>query len=695
MMRRRRIEHRLQPLLVPSSVAVVGATLREHATGRSVLETFRDLDFDGPVYPVNPRYGDIAGEICHPSLADLPEPVDLAIMAVGDARVEDQVKEAIEAGVRAVAIFGSCVVPGDREPALADRLEAMLREADLPSIGVNCMGFCNYEAAVHVNSYRFPQRDPGRITVLAQSGSVFGCLAGSRLKPNFAASVGRETSATVVDYMDYALELGTARVLTLFLEAIRDPQGFEAVLEKAQRKDVPVVALKAGRSDLAARMAVSHTGALAGDDRTIEAVFRKHGVLRASTIDELIATSLLLARARDVAEGALATIHDSGGEREMICDLASDLGVPFAVIGEKTRVRLGERLDYGLEAENPCDAFGTGIDHDGVMRDCFAALMDDPSTALGAFFLDVSQHNGYSRACADACLAAASTTTKPVALITNHSGTDHHELAWDFTHNHDLPVLDGSVPGLKAVSHAFWRRDWRRRPADAPVRPDMDRVHRWRERLRHADEAAGLALLEDYGIATPRHAIVDSEEGAREAAGEIGYPVVLKTAMPGITHKSDVGGVVTGLTDEAGLTRAWRTMARTLGRRCLVAAMAGDGIEAMVGMTRDIQFGPVVLAGAGGVLVELLDDVTAYRPPVSRLEVEETLAGLKFTRLLEGWRGRAAVSSGALVDAVLKMSTIALELGSHLDALDVNPLLITDRGAIALDVLVVPRSDSS
>ncbi len=695
MMRRRRIAHRLQPLLVPSSVAVVGATPREHATGRTVLETFRDLDFDGPLYPVNPRYGEVAGNVCHPSLADLPDLVDLAVMAVGDTRVEDQVAAAIEAGVRAVAIFGSCIVPGDREPALAERLEAMLREAGIPSIGVNCMGFCNFEAAIHVNSYRFPQLDPGRITVLAQSGSVFGCLSGSRLKPNFAASVGRETSATIVDYMDYALELGTARVLTLFLETIRDPQGFEAVLEKAQAKDVPVVALKAGRSDMAARMAVSHTGALAGDDRTIEAVFRKHGVLRASTIDELIATSLLLARARDVGDGALATIHDSGGEREMICDLASDLGVPFAAIGETTRARLGERLDYGLEAENPCDAFGTGVDHDGVMRDCFAALMDDPSTALGAFFLDVSQHSGYSRACASACLAAASTTTKPVALITNHSGTDHHDLAWDFTHNHDLPVLDGSVPGLKAISHAFWRRNWRRRPVERSEHPDMDRALRWRKRLRDADEATGLALLDDYGIATPRHAIVDSEEGARRAAGEIGYPVVLKTAMPGITHKSDVGGVVTGITDDAGLTRAWRTMARTLGRRCMVAAMAGAGIEAMVGMTRDHQFGPVVLAGAGGVLVELLDDVTAYRPPVSRREVEETLAGLKFTRLLEGWRGRAAVGPGALVDAVMKMSTMALELGSHLDALDVNPLLITDQGAVALDVLVVPRPDCS
>ncbi len=693
MTRRRRIAHRLQPLLAPSSVAVVGATPREHATGRSVVETFRDLAFDGPVYPVNPRYGEVAGEVCHPSLADLPGPIDLAVMAVSDARVEDQVTAAVEAGVRAVAIFGSCVVPDDREPELAERLAAMLREADVPSIGVNCMGFCNYEAAVHVNSYRFPQLDPGHITVLAQSGSVFGCLAGSRLKPNLAASVGRETSATVVDYMDYALELGTARVLTLFLETVRDPQGFEAVLRKAQAKDVPVVALKAGRSDMAARMAVSHTGALAGDDRTIDAVFRKHGVLRASTIDELIATSLLLARARDVGDGALATIHDSGGEREMICDLASDLGVPFAVIGEKTRARLGERLDYGLEAENPCDAFGTGVDHDGVMRDCFAALMHDPSTAVGAFFLDVSQHNCYSRACAHACLAAASTTTKPVALITNHSGSDHHDLAWDLTHNHDLPVLDGSIPGLKAISHAFWRRDWRRRPAEPPYTPDRERMLRWRDRLRDADEATGLALLDDYGIAAPRHALVDSEESARKAAGRIGFPVVLKTAMPGITHKSEVGGVVVGIADEEGLVHAWRTMTGNLGPRCMVAAMATDGIEAMVGISRDHQFGPVVLAGAGGVLVELIDDVAAFHPPVSRQEVEETLAGLKLTRLLAGWRGHAAVGSGALVDAVMKVSAMALELGSHLEALDVNPLLITDSGAIGLDVLVVPRQE--
>ncbi len=689
-MQRRRIAHRLQPLLAPRSVAVVGATPREHATGRSVIETYRDLDFDGPLYPVNPRHDEIAGMACHGSLSELPEAVDLAVMAVGDYRVEAQVAAAIDAGAKAMAIFGSCVVRDDREPALALRLESMLREADVPAIGVNCMGYCNFEAAIHTTSYRFPQREPGRITVLAQSGSVFGCLAGSRLKPNLAASIGRETSTTAVDYMDYALELGTARVLTLFLETIRDAEGFEAVLEKAAAKNVPVVALKAGRSAMAARMAVSHTGALAGDDRAIEAVFRKHGVLRAATIDELIATSLLLARATGIGVGALATIHDSGGEREMICDLASDLGVPFAEISVRTRERLGALLDFGLEAENPCDAFGTGRDHDGVMRDCFAALMKDPATALGAFFLDVSQHNGYSRACADACLAAASTTTKPVALITNHSGSDHHELAWDFTHRHDLPVLDGTVPGLKAIGHALWRRNWQRHRHVPSWRPDAERAERWRERLGRADEATGLALLEDYGISVARHAVIDSEEEARKAARGIGYPVVLKTAMSGIAHKSDVGGVVTGIADEESLAAAWRIMAESLGPRAMVAAMVTDGVEAMVGITRDPQFGPIVLAGSGGVLVELLDDVIAYRPPVSRAEIGDTLAQLKFGRLLEGWRGRDAVSTESLVDAVLKVSAMALELETVLEELDVNPLLVTASGVVALDALVVP-----
>ncbi len=692
---RRRIGHRLSPLLTPRSVAVVGASGREGSTGRTVIEKLDELGFDGPVYPVNPRHGAILGRDCYPSVADLPETVDLAVMAVGDGRVEEAATAAVEAGARALSIFGSCAVPGDREPDLAARLRAILREAGVPSNGANCMGFCNFEAAVHVNSYPFPWMEPGRTTVLAQSGSAFGALMWSRLKPNFAASIGSELSTTVADYMDYALELGTARVLTLFLETIRDPEGFEAALVKAERKGVPVVALKAGRSEMGVRMAVSHTGALAGDDRAVDAVFRKHGVLRADTLDELVASSLLMARAAGLGPGALATIHDSGGEREMVCDLADDLGAPFAAIGATARRRLADRLDYGLEPENPCDAFGTGRDHDGVMRDCFAALMDDPATALGVFFLDVNQRNDYSRACAAACLAVAGMTEKPVALATNHSGTDHRELAWDFTHNRGVPVLDGTVPALKAVAHAFRWRDWRGRPRDPAPEPDGARRARWAARLASPeplDEAEGLRLLADYGVDTLPHAVVESEAEAVSAARGLGYPVALKTANPGVAHKSDAGGVRLGLGDAASVGAAWRDLAARLGPRVLVAPMAGPGVEMVVGVARDPQFGALVALGSGGVLVELLDDAIAFRPPVTAWEVRRALPGLKADRLLGGVRGGPPADRDALVDAVLKVSALALELEASLGELDINPLLVRPSGAVALDALAVGRA---
>ena len=691
---RRRIGHRLSPLLTPRSVAVVGASNREGSTGRSVIEKLDELRFDGPVYPVNPRYREVLGRDCRPSMADLPETVDLAVMAVNDARVEKAVVAAVGAGARALSIFGSCAVPGDREPDLSARLRAILREAGTPANGANCMGFCNFEATIHVNSYPFPRMEPGRTAVLAQSGSAFGALMWSRLKPGLAVSIGSELSTTVADYMDYALELGNARVLTLFLETIRDPEGFEAALVKAEEKDVPVVALKAGRSEMGARMAVSHTGALAGDDRAVDAAFRKHGVSRADTLDELIASSLLMVRAADLGPGALATIHDSGGEREMICDLADDLGVPFAAIGETAKRRLAERLDHGLEPENPCDAFGTGRDHDGVMRDCFAALMDDPATALGVFFLDVNQNNDYHRACAAACLAAAGATTKPVALATNHSGSDHRDLAWDFTHNHGVPVLDGTVPALKAVAHAFLRRDWRGRPREPAPKIDEARRARWAARLASPgplDEYESFGLLADYGVDTPPRAIAGSETEAVSAARDLGYPVALKTAESGVAHKSDVGGVTLGLGDAAAVSAAWRDLARRLGPRVLVTPMAGEGVEMVVGVARDPQFGALVALGAGGVLVELLDDAVAFRPPVTAWEVRRALGGLKADRLLAGVRGRPPADREALIDVVLKVSALALELEASLAELDVNPLLVRPSGAVALDALAVGR----
>ena len=690
-----RIDHWLTPLLTPRSVALVGAS----RTVSTIMSTLRGLNFEGPLHPVNPRRDEIDGEACFPSLLDVPETVDLAVLAVADERIEEQLGLAIEAGARACAIFGSCVIDEAAEVPLAARLSAMAREAKLPVSGGNSMGYCNYEAGIRINSYPFKDRAPGTMTFLSQSGSVFGAITNNnaRIDLNFAVSCGRELSVSVADYMDYALELPSTRTIGLFLETIRDPEGFVAALEKAERRGVPVVAVKAGRTEKAAKMAVSHSGALAGNDMAHDAVFRRYGLLRVDTLDELAASMLLLNGRREVGAGELATIHESGGERELVVDLADDLGVPFTEINSETVAKLAARLDFGLAPENPCDAFGTGHDFDGMLRDCFQALVDDPRTALGLFFLDLQQESDYSEACAAACFAVRNNTTKPVALATNYGAVNHHALAARLTAD-GLPVLDGTIAALKAARNAFWLRDWRGRPTDAPRPGDATVRERWRERLATGspfDEAEGLALLADYGIAIPESRIATTKTEAEASAAALGFPVVMKTAMPGIHHKSDVGGVKLGLGDGAAVAAAYDDLAARLGPRVLVEPMVKGGVELVLGITRDAQFGPLVLVGAGGVLVEVMGDVAALVAPASPWEVRRVLDGLAARKLLDGVRGGPPLDVEAVVEAVVRLSVLAADQGDVLGELDVNPLLVREKGAVALDALVVPSQRTS
>lgn len=690
------MSHWLTPLLDPRSIAVVGASPRAGGAGETILRTLREESFPGPVHPVNPRYEAIGELACYPTLADLPERIDLAVLAVSDARIEEQLATAIAAGARAVAIFGSCVLEGDREPALAARLSAMAREANLPICGGNSLGFCHYEAGLRVTSYPFPDRPAGTITFLSQSGSVFGAITNSnrRIGLNLAACTGRELSASVADYMDYAIERPSTRVIGLFLEAIRDPDAFVAALGKAAAREVPVVALKAGRTEKSARMAISHSGALVGDDRAFDALCRRHGILRVDTLDELVATLLLMEQPRRPGPGALVSIHESGGEREMVVDLAEEIGVPFAPIDDATKAKLAARLDPGLVPENPCDAFGTGRDYDGVLRDCFAALLADPAAALGVFFLDLRQDGGYSEGCAQACLDAFSTSEKPVALATNYSAVEHRDVALRITRQ-GVPVLDGTVPALKAVKHALAYRDWRARNEETPIaRLEDGRCDDWRARLSAGgslDETDSLRLLADYGITVIPHRVVMSREEAIAAAKELGLPAVLKTAAEGVRHKSDVNGVRLELMSEDAVAAAYDDIASRLGARVLVAPQIGGGVEFMIGLKTDPQFGPMVLVSAGGVFVEVLADVQTMLAPTGPGEARAAIDALAARPLLDGARGAPSADVEALIDALVRLSWLAADMDGLIAEADVNPILVRAEGAVALDALVVAR----
>jgi acyl-CoA synthetase (NDP forming) len=693
---------RLAPLLAPRSIAFVGASARPNAPGNDMMRMIRRGGFTGLVHGVNPSSREIEGYPCLPSLADLPAPPDLVVLSVRNERLEETFAAAVAAGAKAAVIFASGLLPDDSDPPLARRLARIANEAGVPVCGPNCMGFYNELDRVWVCGFPSPRQPaPGPIALIAHSGSVFGALAHNdpRLRFALAVSPGGEANATVADYIAYAVERPEVKAVGLFLETARDPRGFAQALEQAAERNVPVVVLKVGRTAAAAAGALTHTGAIAGSDLAFGALFDRYGVVRVETLDELAATLLLLSTPRRVAPGGLVAIGDSGGEREMLIDLADRAGVPFAAISVDTKASIAARLDPGLEAANPLDAWGTGGDFVAHFTHCLGDLLADPQAALGLLNADIRDGSYVHRGFADAALSAARASDKIVAVATNYTQVRHEALALELTLA-GVPVLDGAANALAAVRGALAYRDFKARRFDPPPSPPIARAaDRQRARARlwagvgALDEDSSLSLLEAWGVpAIPRTLVAGFEE-ARLAAAKLGYPVACKTAAPGVAHKSDVGGVRLGLADEQALCGAYGDLSTRLGPLALISPMAQRGVELALGMIRDLQFGPIVTVGAGGTLVELLDDRRAALAPFGPATARRLLDSLKLRRLLDGYRGGAAADVERLAEIVALFSVLAAELADLIAEIDVNPI-VAGRDIVALDALIVAKPES-
>ncbi len=691
--------HRLTRLLAPASVALVGASTVPNTPGNDMVLELQVSRYPGTVYPVSSRYAEVEGFECYPDLTQLPEVPDLAVLSVGNDRLEEHVAAAVELGVGGLVIPGSALLPSDdEESSLRGRIRAMALAADLPIVGGNCMGFYNVDAWFRAFPFHRPyELQQGGVTLIAQSGSVLTSLLwnNQKLRFNLAISPGQELVTTASEYMDYALEQDSTRVIALFIESVRRPEAFVAVLQKAAARDVPVVALKAGRTPQAATLALSHSGAIAGDDAAYRALFERYGVLTASSIDELAASALLLSDVRRPGAGGLATIHDSGGERELLLDLAADVGVPFAQIGEDTTQVLAEHLDHGLEPINPLDAWGTGRDHQTIFEHCWQALMDDEDTAIGVFVADLTSGFYLHESFARICRRVHRRSSKPMAMMTNHVGTDSQDLARRLT-DLGIPVIDGTVPGLVAVRNVLAYRDFAWSPRIAPpTRPAAPITAKWRARLSRPEiltESEGLELLGDYGVPTIPHVVVTDIDSATDFARDVGYPVVLKTAAPGILHKSEVDGVLLNLTDEDELRHAHAGLTARLGQEVLVAPMAPRGIELALGVVRDPQFGAMVLIAAGGVFIEVLGDRQLGLAPIDARIAGRMLDKLAVAPILAGVRGRPPVDKASVIAALVALSDLVVDVGDLISELDINPLAVDEQGCLALDALVVPTA---
>lgn len=692
------MQHRLDPLLRPRAVAVVGASARADSMGDWALRNLDRGGYRGRIYRVNPGYDELHGKRCYGALRDLPEVPDLVIFAVGDARVEAVLDDAIVAGVPAAVLMSSLSVDGDRPPLLVDRVRKRIADAGMMVCGANGMGFYNVRDGVWACGFDSADHaPPGNVAIISQSGAgmsgIIDCE--QRLEINFAVSTGNELSVSMDEYLDFVLDLPETRVVGLFIETARNPAGFVAALEKAVQKKIPVVALKTGRTDDAARLAVSHSGAMAGDDATYDALFERYGVQRVRDQDEWTTALIMFAQLHPVGDGGLVTLHDSGGERQLLVDLADEAGVTLAILSTATVAALEEVLPPELPAVNPLDAWSRGGGDAGAyMAKCFSLLLNDPEAALGAVVHDRGPYGtvypgylGYLR-------TARELTGKPVAVVAARQGSGHDPRVVESTHA-GFPVLDGVWSFLGGVRCLFAYRDFQKRAPGALPDANPRIVSSWRKRLALASgaalgEADALSLLEHFGVRTSRPIAVETAVAAADAARQLGYPVVLKSARPGLAHKTEQEAVLVNIRGESELLAAYEELCERLGPAALVAPMVEGDVELLLGARQDPQFGPVVVLGFGGVLAETIRDAVFALPPFSPADARAYLDRLRLRPLLDGTRGRPPIDIAACCDMASRFSVLVHELRDSIAEFDVNPLIVNATAAVAVDALVIP-----
>jgi acyl-CoA synthetase (NDP forming) len=734
-------------MLEARRIALVGASARPGSFGERMVAEVARSPSRPVLHLVNPRYRQIGGHGCVPSLADLPDSVDLVLLGVPDAALEDQLTLAARRGDRSAVIYGNAweapggaagpgpapgagprgqpdghgdhAPPGGPVP-LRGRLAATARGAGMALCGAGCMGFVNVAHGLRAIGYVEPDPLPaGPVALVTHSGSVFSALLRTRRAIGYtlAVSSGQELVTPAAAYLEYALTLPGTKVIALVLEAMREPARLRAALAAAAARDIPVVLLTVGGSAAGRTMVAAHSGALAAGDGGWAALAGAYGVHRVGDLAELADTLELFGagrRARWPSGGAahgrragIATVHDSGLERAHTADLAEQAGVPFAEIAPATTERLAGLLDPGLLPTNPLDVWGTGNGTAGLFTGSLTALAADPAVAVLALAVDLAPELDGDQSYPIAARAAAAAADLPVVVLANLPGAIDQATAAALRAD-GIPVLEGMRTGLLALRHLLDHtaaRDTSAPDAASPVSaPAPLHDHGGFPPAGSAkstvimegggplETTAALGLLREYGITTARVLPAASEAEALAAAGEIGYPVVLKTGEPEIAHKTEARGVVLGLATPGALAAAYRDLAARLGPRALIFETVPPGPELSLGLARDPDLGPLIVVAAGGTLVELLDDKAVALPPVSGAQAARMLGTLRAARLLDGVRGAPPASRDAVVRAITALSALAADLGDRLEALDINPLICGPDAAVAVDALLIPRS---
>ncbi|UIF89874.1 acetate--CoA ligase family protein [Cupriavidus sp. UYPR2.512] len=691
-------------VLRPASVAIVGASADPRSFGGFVLANLERFGYAGAIHLVSRSSAEINGRTCVKTVDELPAGIDLAVLAIPEAGVLDAVRSLAAKGTKAAVLFASGYAEtGDAGRERQDQLAAAARDAGMALLGPNCMGFTNFEGNVPV-TFEAVQPYPcgGRpgIGVVAQSGAMAAnmrdAFIGRGLPLTAVVSTGNEASLGAEDFVAHYIDDPQTRVLAVYAEQVRRPRTFLALARKAREAGKPIVMLMPGRSERAREAAQSHTGALAGDHATACVALAREAVVLVDTPDELVDAAAILLRFPVPPAGGPAFMTGSGAMKNVALDFCDGLGLELPPLGAQTTASLKAMLpDYAV-AENPLDYTTIGVRQPGLVGEVLLTMLSDP--AVGSIVLSIPAGPEVAqRDKAEHIVPALARAGKPAVLVvTGDSG----------------PIEPFFVEAIRASGVPFFRSP------DRALRA-LARVSAYGEALQRAGRASqsvpaavplpgavptsgvfaeyqGKAWLAAAGLTVPEGALATSADDAAAIATRIGYPVVIKAQASELPHKSDVGGVIVGLADEAALRAGWDRLQQNIATHrpdltldgVLVEAMGPRGLELVVGARRDAGWGPVVLVGLGGVWIEALKDVRLIPADIAEADVVQELGRLKAASLLRGIRGAAAIDVAAIARAVTLIGG-QMRANPAIVEIDVNPLVAYPDRVLALDALVV------
>jgi acetate---CoA ligase (ADP-forming) len=655
----------------PKSVAIYGISDR---TSQRIAENMKVPGV--PFYGINPTKPEACGVRCYPSMAECPGAPEMVVMGVGHGRIEAAVDDVLSVpGVRAIITPGLGNEAGSAGPEISERIRAKVLEADIAMIGPNCMGVATPGAPSPWIGSLHETFVPGPVATIAHSGSIGEILVslGPRVGFRTVVSAGNETVTDVADMVGYFADDEQTRVVGLFLEAVRRPAAFEAALQKLAEADKVAIVLKVGTSEMGRRAALAHTGALVGDDRSFSAMLRYYNAIRVDDFGVWLEHLEVFSRATPPRGRRIGAVTNSGGEGEYFADKAEQAGIPLQPFSEALTARIKAEFPNFSDVGNPADCWA--IDDDRVVFPrVFQLLAESGEFDVLVSDIDHSQwlHGGErelaTNIAGDLQAACEGSDLFPCVITVTTADPPIEDIEW--ARRHDIPLLKGTLPGLRALAARLAHRRQVPLSRTVDVAPPLD----GQGALPELDSAR---IATAYGVPYVRAERCADPDEAVSAAERLGYPVVVK--IDNVAHKARVGGVALGLADAAGVREA----AERMGGRVIVAEQVSGGVEVLVGMARDSDYGATVVVGIGGALAEALDMVAVSLAPLDRNGAADLIRSLPALDRLLG--GRAP---DGLVDTVVAVSRLAAE-HPEIAEIDINPLLVSGERAVALDCLIV------